>query len=259
MVTPLMQQSTVAFKRSFAAELGCDRSAFEETTLTVVERPASSRDSHLVLIAECGVGTVVSVKDARLIDWITSEAAKQEAHFRVFLPSFVEGLAAEARRLGYEGARSHNPSLGMVLAEDLPLPDLADGLRLVELTPGEIHAYREGSVFNNALLEHDEPPEELARFRAAFAVKDAAGTVLGVSGVWDQFDGIDEVGVDVAREARGNGLALPLTIRATQWVREQGRWPIYTFGVANIRSNNNGLACGFRPAWVLSVVFVPIA
>ncbi len=257
MATPLLHESLAAFKASFAAELGCELSAFEEPALTVVERPASSRDSHLVLITECGVGTVVSVKDARLIEWITTEAAKQEAHFRVFLPSFLEGLAAEARRLGHEGARSHNPSLGMVLAEVVPLPPLAPELELVELTPEDIHTYRQTSKFYNALLEHDEPPEELARFRTAFAVKDAAGKVLGISGVWDQFAGMDEVGVDVTREARGHGLARPLTIRATQWVRAQGRWPIYTFGVANIRSNNNGLACGYRPAWLLNVVFVP--
>ncbi len=257
MPNALLAESTKAFKAEFARQLRCEPEVFETAGLTIVQRPEDSRERHVAIIAECGLGTVISVRDDRLIPWVRENAEALPFHFRVFQPAFLESFADEARRLGHDGARTHSSTLGMVLGEEATPPALADGLSMVELSEEDIRAHRETDVFDNALLETAEPPEMLARFRAAFAVKDGTGRILGVSGVWDQYPGIDEIGVDVTREARGQGLARALTIHATRWIREQGRWPIYTMGYSNLRSMNNGLACGYRPAWMLTAVFVP--
>ena len=257
MPNDLHREAIAAYHAEFARQLGCEPSAFAAPGLTICQKPADSREPHLALIVECGLGTVVSVADDRLTPWLREKAEALPYHFRVFQPAFLESLRAEAERLGYEGARSHSTTTGMVLAELPTRPVLAHGLQIVEMTSEEIARERQTEVFDNALLEPGERPELLARYRTAFAAKDSTGALLGVSGVWDQYAGIDEIGVDVTREARGQGLARSLTIHAAHWIRAQDRWPIYTAGSANLRSINNGIACGFRPAWLITVVYVP--
>jgi GNAT superfamily N-acetyltransferase len=251
---PLFTESAVAFKATFASQLGCDPAAFESNALTIVKRPADSREQHLAIVATCGTGSVLSVKDTRLADWAREQPL--ETHFRIFLPSFLEGMAAHARGLGYDGARSHSPSEGMVLAEDLPPPGLPAGYRIADLPPAEQQRLRPDREFENALAEPGETAK-IASIRIAFAAYAPDGAVAGVAGVWDQYPGIDEIGLDVARAHRGLGLAGALTIHATRWIRAQRQWPIYTYGVTNVRSMNNGLSAGYRPLWLLSVVYVP--
>ncbi len=250
----LFAESAAAFKAAFAAQLGCDPSAFESNTLTIVERPAGSREHQLAVVATCGTGSVLSVKDARLAGWGREQPL--EAHFRIFLPSFLEGMAAHARGLGYDGARSHSPSEGMVLAEDLPPRDLPPGYRIAELPVADQQRLRPGLEFENALAEPGEDAK-IASLRIVFAAYAPDGAIAGVAGVWDQYPVIDEIGLDVARAHRGLGLATTLTVHATRWIREHGRWPIYTYGVTNVRSMNNGLSAGYRPLWLLSVVYLP--
>lgn len=251
---PLFAESAAAFKASLAAQLGCAPAAFESHALSIVERPEGSRERQLAVVATCGTGSVLSVKDVRLADWAREQPL--ETHFRIFLPSFLEGLAAHARELGYVGARSHSPSEGMVLAENLPSGDLPPGYTLAELPLAEQGRLRPGREFENALAEPGEDVK-IASLRIAFAAYAPDGAIAGVAGVWDQYPGIDEIGLDVARAHRGLGLAGALTIHATRWIRSGRRWPIYTYGVTNVRSMNNGLSAGYRPLWVLSVVYVP--
>jgi len=181
------------------------------------------------------------VKDVRLADWAREQPL--ETHFRIFLPSFLEGLAAHARELGYVGARSHSPSEGMVLAEDMPPRSMPAGYRIAELPLVEQERLRPGREFENALAEPGEDAK-IASIRIAFAAYGPDGSIAGVAGVWDQYPDIDEIGLDVARAHRGLGLATTLTIHATRWIRAHGRWPIYTYGVTNVRSMNNGVSAG---------------
>jgi len=249
----LFRESGEAFKRVLAGQMGCPPEAYESHSLTVCERPPTSREPHPVLLTTCGTGTVVSVKDARLGDWVRVQAL--EFHFRVFLPSFLEGLAGQARELGYEGARSHSASTGMVLAEERLLPALAPDCAIRELSVEEQGELRATGEFDNALAEPGES-RKIASFRTAFALE-TEGRLAAVSGVWDQYPGIDEIGVDVVRDFRGKGFGSAVTIQAVRWIRARGRWPMYTYGFTNVRSANNGLASGFRPLWFISAVYVP--
>lgn len=254
MTGPLLRQAGEAFKHTFAAQLGCEPEAFESNALTIVERPEDSREQQLGIVATCGTGSVLSVKDPRLGAWAREQPL--EAHYRIFLPSFLEGMAARARELGYGGARSHSPSEGMVLAADLSPRALPPGYGIAELPLAEQERLRPGREFENALAEPGEDAK-IASMRIAFGAYAPDGALAGVAGVWEQYPGTDEIGLDVARAHRGQGLATALTIHATRWVRANGRWPIYTYGITNVRSMNNGLSAGYRPLWLLSVVYTP--
>ncbi len=256
MPSQLFAESSAAFKQVLAAQMGCTPADYESHRLTVVQRPADSREAHLALMTTCGTGSVVSVRDARLADWARDNAPATNRNQRIFLPSFLEGLAAEALRSGHDGAKSHSATGGTVLAEDVSMPGLPPGIELRELSLAEQSKLREGGRFDNALGEPDEL-RRIAATRIAFSACLESGEVAAVCGVWDQYPGVDELGLDVLREHRGMGLGAALTIYATQWIRSHGRWPIYTYGFTNVRSANNALRSGYRPRWFLSAVFVP--
>ena len=254
--TPLYRESSAMVRDVLAQQMGCTPGDYQSHQVTVVARPADSREPHVALVTTMGAGSVVSVRDVRLIAWAQEHAPSVNRNQQIFLPSFLEGMAGFARELGFEGAKSHSASGGCVLAEELPAQPLPAGFTLRELSLEEAAALREDGRFDNALGEADEL-RRIARSRTAFAVTASDGSTAAVCGVWDQYPGIDEIGLDVAREHRGSGLASVLTIHAVQWIRRQGRCPIYTYGFTNVRSMNNALRCGFRPAWFLSAVYVP--
>ncbi|MFN8617874.1 MAG: hypothetical protein U0837_12300 [Dehalococcoidia bacterium] len=252
----LYQQSSAVLRRVLAGQMGCAVEDYLSHQLTIVERPADSREPHLALVTTMGTGSVVSVRDTRLAEWAREHAPAVHRNQQIFLPSFLEGMAAHARELGHEGAKSHSASGGCVLAEELvPLP-LPAGYALRQLSTAEQAQLRMTNQFDNALGELDEH-RRIAASRTAFAIDAPGGTVAAVAGIWDQYPGIDEIGLDVVREHRGHGLAAALTIHATKWIRDAGRWPIYTYGFTNVRSMNNALRCGYRPLWFLSAVYVP--
>ena len=253
---PLFAESSSFLKRTLAAQMGCTPADYESHQLTVVVRPPDSREPHLALMTTCGTGSVVSVRDPRLVDWVRAQEIPAHRNQWIFRPTFLEGLAAQARELGHVDAKSHGTSGGTVLAEEIEQPVLPPGFALRELSSAEQAELRVGNRFNNALGEEDEL-RRIAATRTAFAAIAPDGNTAAVVGIWDQYPGIDEIGLDVARDYRGHGLASALTVHAVGWIRSQGRWPIYTYGFTNVRSANNALRCGFRPLWFLSAVFVP--
>ncbi len=254
MSTALFRESSAAVKRIIAAQMGCLPADYDSDALTVVERPVGSREPNLALVTTFGTGSVLSVRDARLGDW--AQQQRLEANHRVFLPSFLEEMAAHARELGHEGAKSHSASAYTVLAEDLPGRELPTGYAIRELSGPEQAALRAGLKFENALGEPEEH-RRIAASRTAFAIVGPAGTPLAVAGIWDQYPDVDEIGVDVLRAHRGSGFAAALTIHATCWIRSEGRIPLYTYGFTNVRSMNNALACGYRPLGFIASVYVP--
>ncbi len=256
MPTALYRESSAVLRRVLASELGCAPEDYLSHQVTVVDRPAGSREPHLVLVTTMGTGSVVSARDVRLAAWAREHAPAADRNQRIFLPSFLEEMAVRARELGYEDAKSHSASGGCVLAEELELPPLPPGFELRELTTQEQNELRLGNTFDNALGEADER-RRIEATRTAFAAIAPDGAIAAVTGIWGQYSGIDEIGLDVARAYRGQGLARGLTLHAVHWIRASGRWPIYTYGFTNVRSMNNALSCGFRPLWFLSAVYVP--
>lgn len=243
-------------RQVLARQMGCSPEDYLSHQCTIVQRPPDSHEPHLVLVTTMGTGSVVSVRDARLADWAREHTPAANRNQRIFLPTFLEGMAAQARELGHADAKSHSASGGCVLSELLAPRLLPSGYALREISLDEQASLRSGNQFDNALGEPDEH-RRIAATRTAFAVETESGEPAAVCGIWEQYPGIDEIGLDVAPAHRGNGLAAMLTIHATRWIREHGRWPIYTYGFTNVRSMNNALRCGYRPLWFLSAVFVP--
>jgi RimJ/RimL family protein N-acetyltransferase len=108
-------------------------------------------------------------------------------------------------------------------------------------------------VFDNALGDANDD-ERFQRTRTAYAVLDANDQPLAVAGVVDYGWGREEVGVDVRRDARGEGLAKAVVTAATHAVLRAGRVPYYSCGASNVRSHNNAIACGFRPVFARASV-----
>ena len=248
------REAAAAFKEILAEQMGCDAADYDSNALTIVERPEDSWEPHLALATTCGTGSVLSVRDPRLADWADEQPL--ETHFRIFLPSFLEGLAAEARRLGHTEAKSHSATTGMIHAGPVPSRKLKPPYELRRLGVDEQLELREEGHFENALGEPTEL-RRIKRMKRAFGIDLPDGQVIAVAGIWDQYPGVQEIGVDVLPAHRGEGLAQILTVYSAKWIRAAGNMPIYTYGFSNTRSANNGLKSGFRPLWNLSAVFVP--
>lgn len=248
------REAAAAFKEIFAEQMGCDAADYDSEELAIVLRPEDSWEPHLALATTCGTGSVLSVRDERLADW--ADEQQLEKHFRIFLPSFLEGLAAEARRIGYTDAKSHSATTGMVHAGPVPVRKLKPPLELRRLRMDEQLALREEGNFENALGEPTEL-RRIKRMKRAFCIDLPDGEIIAVAGIWDQYPGVQEIGVDVLPAHRGSGLGHILTVYCAKWIRGAGNMPIYTYGFSNTRSANNGLRSGFRPLWHLSAVYVP--
>ena len=247
-------ETAAAFKEIFAEQMGCDAADYDSDELSIVIRPEDSWEQHLALATTCGSGSVLSVRDERLADWADDQPL--EKHFRIFLPSFLEGLAAEARRLGYTEAKSHSATTGMIHAGPVPTRKLKPPYDLRRLTIEEQVTLRAEGNFENALGEPTEL-RRIKRMKRAFCIDLPDGQVIAVAGLWDQYPGVQEIGVDVLPEHRGKGLGHILTVYCAKWIRGAGAMPIYTYGFTNTRSANNGLRSGFRPLWHLSAVYEP--
>lgn len=255
MAQPLIAESSAALIETLAEQMGCEPEDYDSNDLTICMRPGDSHERSLVLATTCGTGSVLSVRDKRLGEWAQHQVV--EPHYRIFLPSFLEGLAAYAREIGYADAKSHSATTGMVIDTLVHQPKLRPPYTIRRLRLEEQEELRATRKFDNALGEPDET-HKISMMRRAFCVElGEGGEIVGVAGIWEQYPDTDEIGVDVLRDHRGYRLGHALTVHATRWVLSARRWPIYTYGVTNIRSANNGIAAGYRPLWTLAAVYVP--
>jgi hypothetical protein len=237
------------------AELNCAPADFDSHALTITGRSPDARDSSVALVVTCGTGTVFSVVP-ELMAWVREHAP--EPHFRVLQPFFLAEVAARAIDAGFAGASARGLTLGLVLAEEPTTPPVPPPFEMRELSSHEIEQLRETKEFDNALATPDEVVR-VENFRTAYALLDGSERPVAITGMWAEGDGVDEIGVDVRRDVRGKGLASTVVLRATRDVLERGRVPVYTCGVTNIRSLNNGIRCGYRPFWTVGRVWAPPA
>ena len=235
-----------------AADLGCDVEAFSSHSLTVVPRPAATREQRIVVQAvDTGMGTVLSV-EAALVEWTRTNAPK-DRHFRALQPFFLAQLAEQARSAGFAGATAHGFSLGFALARPPQTPSLPRGFHLLEVDGAWMARYRPSRMFENALGEPDDP-EDANKTQVAFAALDDAGEPAAVAGIWHESHDRNEIGVEVRRESRGLGLAKAVVAVATDNILSRGRVPFYSCGATNIRSHRNALTCGFLPLYITGMV-----
>ena len=59
-----------------------------------------------------------------------------------------------------------------------------------------------------------------------------------------------QIGVDVLRPYRRQGIASAVTSRLTREILDQGKVPFYCCAWSNVKSARNAVRCGYSPAWV---------
>jgi hypothetical protein len=144
-------------------------------------------------------------------------------------------------------------TIGFILAADPPATEPPQGFTVASLERSRFEALWPSGHFGNALGDPDEG-EKAANIAAAFAVLDAGGQPQALAGCWPEGPGLLEIGIDVLRDARGKGLALPAVAAIARWILDQGMTPTYTVAATNIRSQRVALRCGFVPFWTVAAV-----
>ena len=245
MASDLIVRHTRVVRNALAADSGCDPAAFGTHELTIVPLPKARLDDGVLAAAKTmGTGTVLSVAP-RFEVWAHAQAPG--VHYHAIQPSFLGKLAVEMTANG-SSAAVQGTTLGFTLAEAPETVRLPAGFRLEErgrdwmLSSAGIVA-----EFDNALEGRDAtdvPP-------VALVLLDEDGHTAAAAGIWDHWPGEElfEIGIDVAREFRGRGLATLLTDASSRWILERERVPIYTCQVSNLRSQRVAASCGFRPLW----------
>lgn len=246
MTTALFREQAVALLKGAALDLGCEPGDLYTHALTIVRRPANQRRPFVALAVDSGLGTVLSVEPS-LMEWARANVPAG-LHSQALQMFFMAALADQAADAGFPEARAHGTGLSFALSELVTPPELPKGLRLREMPRSWMELQRFTDVFDNALGDAGDH-ERFERTRTAFAVIGANDDPLAVAGVCDYGWGREEIGVDVDRDARGKGLARVVVNAAIRSILEAGRAPYYSCGATNVRSHNNAIACGFRPAF----------
>jgi GNAT superfamily N-acetyltransferase len=245
----LLARHTAVVRDALAADTGHDPAAFGTHALTIVPLPQARVDGGvLALTKTMGTGTVLAVEPGRL-PWARAHAP--EVHYHAMRPPFLTALAAEMSAAGL-AALASGTQLGFTLG-DLPgQVELPPGLFMTER--GRDWMTNDPALikeFDNALEGDVAHPLPLA----ALVLEREPGRPAAVAGIWDHWndgDRIYEVGIDVAREFRGQGLATLITRASCDWIVARGRVPVYTCEATNVLSQRVAAACGFVPLWSLA-------
>ena len=107
----------------------------------------------------------------------------------------------------------------------------------------ELEQFRGDERFSFALSFSETAPDMLA----VTAEKD--GMILGMSGASADSDSMWQIGIDVAKEARGQNIGPFLTILLKEEIIRRGKLPFYGTAESHIQSQRVGLKSGFFPAW----------
>ena len=247
MPTELFRRCSAKIREVEAADLGCDVADFDSNALVVVPRPAKVLyPEYGALIVSCGTGTVVSVDDAH-VAWVRENAPRK--HWHAFSAAFTTRLAAQ---IG-EKASARGASLGFAPSGEPPTPVFDARFRLDEPGRDWMDEWRTRAQFDNSLGEAEEA-DWYDRLVKAFVAFDEQGEPAACVTLADDGNGCAEIGLDVRRAWRGQGLARPLVGAAMRWAFARGFVPYYTCGASNVRSHLVAESCGFRALWTVTGV-----
>lgn len=245
--TGLFARSRETVRSTFAKGMGVEPDAFETSALTIVDRPVAT-PWYTAMAATFGNGTVIAVDPAyrELV-----EQRQPAPHYRVHYPEFLYTLVEEGARRG-ETLAASSPGVLWALGSLPAEPTGRDGLELRTVDADWMATEMPNRRFENGIGLPGVAGRDF-RNRFASVLFDAGGEPVAVAGAFDNF-GLLEIGVDVVREHRGNGLG-PLVVAAvTREIVAAGDTPFYGCAATNIRSQHTALACGFIP--VASDAFV---
>lgn len=231
-----------AMKGHMARAIGCAPSDFDSEQITVVRRPDESPYFEILGVT-FGVGTVLSVVD-RLLPFVQQHAP--QPHYRSMYPVLMQRVVSDfstaEQPLAYQV-----PGVCFALASYPEPPSLPSGYH-IELRPREwMLEEMTRSRWENGL---GQPGRNARDFRNlyAIAVLDGKGELAAVAGVFLSY-GCHEIGIDVARNHRGRGLATLAVTQAARHILDSGNTPLYGCAATNLRSQRTALGSGFLPAF----------
>ncbi len=230
------------YRAARAGELGCNPLDFDSHALTITARPAQSASNFILMAVTFGTGTALSVAP-EYMDWVKSNAP--EMHYRALFPNVLLGPLVEEAKSRGESIGYRSPNLSFLPESRpvaLPLPPGLTGSRVgPEFRAGEV----DSGDFDNAL---GEPGDEhvASLWRYGFVLYSGESPVA-VAGAYRDYDGVMEIGIDVARSYRGIGLARVAVTNLAAIIADEGEVPSYYCSPTNVRSHRNALACGFLP------------
>ncbi len=111
-------------------------------------------------------------------------------------------------------------------------------------TQYEIDAFKEENEFHSALCYSPTQPDVYA-----LAAPDGKGGYKGMAGASNDGLYVRQIGIDVKKEYRGQGLACGLVTALKQQIISDGYLPFYGTGEAHAISRSVGVKSGFLPAF----------
>jgi RimJ/RimL family protein N-acetyltransferase len=235
----LHQRALRVWRERACADFGCEDAAFDSHALTIATRPPESKRKYIARVLSLGTGTVLSVEESWL-DFVRTLTF--EKHFLAFQPQeLMVPVINEAGRRGIE-VIARSAGLWFLPAQMPAAPIIPQGTQVERWEREQCAPW--AATFHNALGESDGDGDD---FLYALALVDGDGQPQAMAGAWHESKGLVEIGVDVAREARGQGFG-PVVVRSVaRRILESDNIPTYNCAAANIRSQRTALASGFVP------------
>jgi GNAT superfamily N-acetyltransferase len=250
-MSDLFKRYSKATREAYAQGLRCDVSAFESEALTIVDRPKES-PWNTAIAATFGTGTVLCI-DPAYREFV--EANPPKKHYHAMSTAFFGAIAAEGQRRGVK-LLFWSPGICFTIAEHPPELSVPAGFEFREQDAAWMNAEQQNHRFENGVGAAGKDGREF-RNRFALALYDAAGEIAAVAGAFDTY-GMLEIGVDVLRGQRGQGLGRLVVSAMAREIMRRGETPFYGCGATNIRSHVTAESCGFRAVLSDATVSTPV-
>jgi len=238
------------------AELSCSESELTDgqVHITVRKTDAHKNEAHRLFdphpgkigIASLGRGGIVCVDEGHLA--LAEEVfrpAPTSTRDELFMPDRMGKMAELVRP---EGLVLYGPfprfavSHSTVTHVEAPV---SYSVRVVDQKGADAIGQR--ARWNNAIYK---VPTETVRPTMIAAIAEQKGDIVGVCGASSDSPFMWQLGIDVAPEHQGRGLAPALTSAVAEAVLDDGKMPYYGTSATNIPSMRTALAAGFKPMWV---------
>ena len=233
-----------------AADFACEPRHLLEDGVTVVEarrladrRRFPWREKRLALVT-MGRGVVVCC-DAERCDW-AREHLLGLARDELFSAARIHQLQ---QQVAADGQRMEGPVLKFACANDqlTRAPKARDLACELELFEGDqIDPLYDLDEMTEPLgsRENNERPDVLA------VAARADGRVVGLAGASADSDALWQIGVEVAPDWRGRGIAVTIVHALTRAILERGRVPYYSTYVSHLASSQVARSVGYWLSWV---------
>ncbi len=232
----------IAMEQS-AIDLNCSPDDFLSCNNVIVKSSANIKGrKYLELPFDCNLvsyGNNIVASVSGKTEWIVRNYIEHYSLEHCFETPNLHILNEELKGLG----------LGVCFMAEYFLPDIGS-LKLLSC-PYEIKVLKPEDFAILYLPEWSNALCEKRRELDVLAVGAFDGDKLvGLAGCSADCERMWQIGVDVMPEYRRKGIAAALTSRIAAETLESGKVPFYCAAWSNLKSVNNALKCGFKPAWV---------